>query len=116
MFPLLEISIGRGFRANFSVGTPCGVLCPHGHEKNAFALVRAGADICQTALTSLALEAVDEGMWTALVACRVIYGNQNPSIRTCRLCGYRSTSKWGDKSCGDRTAYFSGRFSSGAFF
>ena len=47
-----------------------------GHEKSAFALVRAGADIYQTAPKSLVPEEGDEEVWNAIDCCREIYGDQ----------------------------------------
>jgi ankyrin repeat protein len=70
LLPLLEIFLARGFDASATIHNQSSLhmALNHGHEKSAFALVRAGADIYQTVPKSLAPEEGDEDVWTALEA------------------------------------------------
>jgi tetratricopeptide (TPR) repeat protein len=78
LLPLLEIFLARGFDASATIHNQSSLhmALGRGHEKSAFALVRAGADIYQTVPKSLAPEEGDEDVWTALEACRDMYGNK----------------------------------------
>jgi tetratricopeptide (TPR) repeat protein len=78
LLPLLEIFLARGFDASATIHNQSSLhmALNHGHEKSACALVRAGADIYQTAPNSLVPEEGDENVWTALEACRDMDGNK----------------------------------------
>jgi tetratricopeptide (TPR) repeat protein len=78
LLPLLEIFLSRGFNASATIHNQSSLHMAlwRGHEKSAFALVRAGADIYQTAPKSLVPEEGDEDVWTSLEACSDMYGNK----------------------------------------
>jgi ankyrin repeat protein len=78
LLPLLEIFLARGFDASATIHKQSALHMAlyRGHEKCAFALVRAGADIYQTVTKSPAPEEGDEDVWTGLEACRDMYGNK----------------------------------------
>jgi tetratricopeptide (TPR) repeat protein len=78
LLPLLEIFLARGFDASATIHNQSSLhmALRRGHEKCAFALVRAGADIYQTAPNSLMPEEGDTDVCTALEACRAILGDK----------------------------------------
>jgi tetratricopeptide (TPR) repeat protein len=78
LLPLLELFLARGFDASATIHNQSSLHMAlwRGHEKSAFALVRAGADIYQTAPKSLVPEEGDKEVWNAIDCCREIYGDQ----------------------------------------
>lgn len=73
LLPILKIFLERGFDASATIHNQSAVHMAlwRGHEKSAFALVRAGADIYQT-VPKPSDEGGGEDIWTALEACRDI--------------------------------------------
>ena len=78
LLTILEIFLARGFDASATIHNQSALHMAlyRGHEKCAFALVRAGADIYQTAPKSLDPEEGDEEVWNAIDCCREIHGDQ----------------------------------------
>jgi hypothetical protein len=77
-----RIFLARGFDASATIQKQSSLHMAlwRGHEKSAFALVRAGADIYQTVPKSLAPEEGDEDVVTALEACRELLGDKTASL------------------------------------